>query len=273
MNFARFSILVALLYLLASCINDGNLYIPFKGTVKTYPLAISTNPSQYYGNVTFAELEDSSTLVRILFDSLKNLTHQPYPVAILEDNAVEGNQIVSYLNAIGENKQTSKTSVNELLGKSITFSQMVGLDGHIKVFNSDTIKVLYQTDIGQNALTKNSIVYNVSKRNGFLFSGNARFAERMNGETQVLFRLSGVVFGQKYKVYLMGGSVENPKQDTIAFLGNLLGNNSNFYFINIPKEKNGTILNYQELQKLDAHLTFNLNNNIVSSSNIGINAK
>lgn len=272
-NFFRLIVLSILFFACFSCKNDGNVYIPFQGGVETYPLTIQSNPSRIYGGVTFTELEDSLTLVNVLFDSLQNPIHQPYPVALLRNNFIDGSEIVAYLNPIEKDKVSSKLILSQIENQSIFFAQLLNYDGHIKVFSSDSLHVLYQTDIGQNALTNNAQVYHVQEQNGFLLSGNVNFAERKNGETQALLRLSNTVSGQEYKLFLFGGSIEQPTQDTIAFLGHFQANESNYYLINIPVEKNGTVLKYENLLKLDAHLAFMLKNNLVSAANIGINAK
>lgn len=273
MTFLRFCFALFISFAFLSCKNDGNLYIPFKGVVKTYPVSAAANPSLFYGNITFTELEDSSTLVRVVFDSLQNSKHLSYPVALVEDNFIDGGKVLAYFNPIAENRKTSKTTVRELSNQLTPFSQIVDLDAHVKVFSSDTTKVIYQADVGQNELTDTSKLYTIKGRNGFLLSGNAKFTKRKNGETQVFLRLSNVVLGQKYKVSLVKGSEESPVKDTIAVLGQIEGQNSNFYFINIPNKINGTILNYDSLEKIDAHLTFTLNDKLVASANVGLNSK
>lgn len=273
MNFLRFFIFVVVSFVYLSCQNGGNVYLPFKGESESYSLSVEANPSQIYGAVTFTELEDRSALVNVLFDSLQSPAHSAYPVALFRGNLIDGGNVVAYLNPIEENKFSSKSVLSEVGIRGIDYMKLVDYNGHVNIFNSDTTKVLYRTDIGQNALLENKKRYIIESQNDFLFSGNAELTKRKNGDTQVLLRLSNVVFGQNYDVVLVGGSIEKSKKDTLASLGKIRGSNSNFYLINIPSEKDGMVLSYDKLLQIDAHLEFVLENNLVAAANIGTNSK
>ena len=146
---------------------------------------------------TFAQRHHGTTLLTIDLDGTTD--GNEHPAHIHMNTAAEGGGIVISLNAINGVTGQSKTSVMEKDDMTaITYDDMVEFNGYINVHNSasDLGTLVAQGDIGQNALTGESVQYTLNSVSDPAISGTAKFEERNNGTTLVTIDLDGTTDGK-----------------------------------------------------------------------------
>ncbi len=164
------------------------------GDMMTYALDERSN-SGVSGTATFYERLNNETLV--VLELAGTPSDGEHPSHIHMNTAAEGGGIVVSLNSVDGATGLSKTNVTMLDeaagGTAVTYSDLIAYDGYINVhLSADQLGVVVaQGDIGQNALTGESVTYPLDERSSSGVSGEAIFYERMNGESLVELSLTG----------------------------------------------------------------------------------
>lgn len=127
------------------------------------------------GTATFKERVNGTTLVTLMLEGTS--PGGMHPADIRENDAAMGGEIVRTLNPVNGTTGMSMTQVETLGdGTSITYTELLEFDGHIKVYLSETETdvIVAQGDIGSNSGALPVINYNVTNNGevAYIFNGN-----------------------------------------------------------------------------------------------------
>ena len=152
------------------------------------------------GTAKFTETSSTVTTIDITLTGAPAGTH---PAVLCTGSAIEGGAVVVTLNPVDATGKSS-TEVN-----TMTYTQLVGYDGFIKVVKSSTEPniILAQGDIGGNVITSTNVTYTLDTIASFGVSGTALFEKRVNGTTLVTLSLSGTIAGDTYPATINLGSI------------------------------------------------------------------
>ncbi|MBE7638954.1 hypothetical protein GUB10_01300 [Salegentibacter sp. BLCTC] len=265
----------------ASCDSDDDgVDIPFEGETKEYTLN-TIGDSGVSGTVTFNENEDGSTTVE--FDLEGTEEGNLHPAHIHMGTAVEGGEIAVTFEPIDGATGMSTTEVSSLDDEtSITYEELVAYDGYINVHLSqdDLPTIVAQTDIGGNALTGESVSYDLNEMDIAGVSGVAVFEERENGETLATLDLDGTTEGGSHPAHIHVGSVEDAP-GAIAITFNPVNGATGMSMTNIAmtdgtEEEEGEAITYEDLLTYNGYINVHASaddlETLAAQGNMGANA-
>ena len=279
----KFGVLLFAFLGLVSCSDDddANVDPPFEGQSKSYDLT-EVGESGVSGTATFDENEDGSVTITLDLDGTsEGVMH---PAHIHFNSAAEGGEIALSLEPVDGDTGISETTVEMLDDKEteISFEDLMDFDGYINVHASadDLETLVAQTDIGGNALTGESVSYDLAEVDVEGVSGTATFYERENGETLVELDLEGTTEGNSHPAHIHMGSVEDAPGDIAITLTSVDGA-SGMSFTNVAMtdgtdDEEETAVSYEDLIAYDGYINVHASADnlatLAAQGNIGANA-
>ena len=217
-----------------------------------YPLNSVSNPT-VSGTATFEERINGTTLVTIALDG--TIDGNEHPAHIHMNTAAEGGGIVIGLNTVNGATGISKTSVKVKDDMTaITYDDMVEFNGYINVHNSasDLGTLVAQGDIGQNALTGESVQYTLNSATDPAISGTATFAERSNGTTLVTIALVGTTNGNEHPAHIHMNSATEGGGIVISL--NVVDGGTGISKTSVKELDDMTEISYDEMINFDGYI-------------------
>ncbi len=241
------------------------------GRMTTYPLG-QFNGSGVSGTATFKELTNQTTLIEVALSGTP--AGGDHPMHIHANTALQTGSIVIALTNVNGDTGNSMTYVSALNdGTAITYDELLDFNGYINVHlsPSNLSTVVSQGDIGQNAFTGNSVVYNLAEVGGSGVNGTATFAERNNGTTLVTLALTGTPTDGDHPAHIHNGSVSAPGGIAIS-LTNVNGN-TGISRTQVSAKNDATAITYSELITyagyINVHLSQSELSTVVANGNVG----
>lgn len=249
------------------------------GESVAYPLN-ELNSSGVSGTATFYERLNNETLVVL------DLTGTPadgmHPAHIHDNTAAEGGGIAISLNTVDGATGMSRTNVTMLDeaagGTVVTFDDLIAYDGYINVHlsASELETVVAQGDIGQNALTGESVSYVLNELNGSGVSGTATFYERLNNETLVVLELTGTPPTGMHPAHIHDNSAA--EGGGIAISLSIVDGATGLSRTNVTmldEAAGGTAVTYNDLLGYNGHINVHLSESeletVVAQGDVGAN--
>ena len=230
------------------------------------------------GTATFYERINNETLV--VLDLEGTPAEGVHPAHIHVNTAAEGGGIAVSLNEVDGASGLSKTNVTRLDesagGGILTYENLIGFDGYINVHLSadELATVVAQGDIGQNALTGNSVSYELGERGNSGVAGTATFYERLNEETLVEISLTGTPADGNHPAHIHFNSFAEGGNIAVS-LTNVDGA-TGMSRTNVTMQDGGEGLTYSELIAFDGYINVHLSASelgiVVAQGDIGQNA-
>lgn len=204
------------------------------------------------GTVTFTETTSEVTTIVIEMTGGDAVSH---PAHIHVNSAVEGGSVAISLNPVVNGRST--TEVTKLDNNAaISYAQLVGFDGYLNVHqsNSDLNTIVGQTDIGGNALTVNSIVYQLAEFGVSGVSGTAKFQQRRNGHALVTIALNGTIVDGIHPAVIHIGSVATVGGGPAVKILNPVDGTTGMSYSNLKALDDSTPISYDNLLVYDGYL-------------------
>ena len=243
------------------------------GEMMTYDLASVADPS-ISGTATFYQRMNDETLVTIMLEGTPE--GGSHPSHIHMNTAAEGGDIAISLGNVNGTDGMSKTNVSMLDdGTAITYAEMIDFDGYINVhLSSDNLATLVaQGDIGQNALTGESVSFALAEKDEAGISGMITFYERMNDETLAVIELMGVTVGD-HPSHIHAGSVDTAPGDILISLSDV--DAEGIGKTNITMDDAGTAMTYNDIITVDGYVNVHASiddlGTLIAQGNVGSNA-
>ena len=259
---------LSLVLILGSCNNDddSNTITVIENTL--FDLA-SVSDEDVSGLINFSKISDSETFIEV---QLSESVAGNHPLAIYNDNAVDGTSVVLTLNPIDSSGFSSTLVTGLDNGTTMTYEDFLAYDGHVKVkVSEDDSTLIVRGDIGVNALTGVSRTYPLESNSDPSISGLIIFAQRQNDETLAVIQLNGTTSGSHPAgIYMNDVSASGP----IAISLNDVDGGSGEGRTNISEEDNSTPITFSELTNYDGHVLVQLSatdTSIIAQGNIGNN--
>lgn len=242
----------------------------FTGESQTYELHESAD-SGISGIVVFEEMTDGSTFITIDLNGTESGAN--YPAHIHANTVAEGGGVDIPLTNVDGNTGMSETEVSSLNDTPITYQELIAYDGHVNVHNPDDTSIIFaEGDIGGNALTGESITYELQEASDSGISGQVRFEERNDGNTLSTIELTGTADGLEYAAHIHYNSIADG--GGIAFPYNNVDGNTGVSVTNIRAEQTDDDLSYSTLLEFDGHVNVHDPDDLsilVAQGNIGAN--
>ncbi len=240
----------------------------FTGNSETYDLE-ERSGSGVSGSVHFRERLNGETLVVV------ELTGTPadgdHPAHIHANTAAEGGGIVVSLENIDGSTGLSRTNITQTDdGTALTYADLIDFDGYVNVHlsPSELGTTVAQGDIGQNALTGESVSYAM----GGSATGTAVFYERNNGETLVVLSLADYAFTGDHPSHIHAGSIASPGSIAISLSA---VNAEGISRTSVSALDDETAISYEELLVYDGYINVHLSEadlaTLISQGDIGSN--
>jgi hypothetical protein len=280
MNYTR-QLLGGLFILLFSglffaCNDDDEPMMPMPnptGNATTYQLGPVSNPS-ISGTAEFVENDDNTVTINLQLSGTS--TGGMHPAHIHFNTAAEGGDIALSLGMVDGSTGMASVTVDALDdGTPISYSGLLNFDGYINVHNSmqDLGTLLAQGDIGQNALTGESKVYQLGSVDVDGIMGTATFRERENGEALAQIMLENTPDGGMHPAHIhLNTAAEG---GAIAFSFNPVDGTSGMSMTNVAELDNGDSFGYSDILGFDGYINVHLSMDdlatIVAQGDIGQN--
>lgn len=263
---------------ISSCDNDDDNNISVvprpTGNKIVYDLAPVSNP-QIVGTATVIELDDNSLTVELNLNN--TVTGVIHPAYIHFNTAVEGGNPAITLGTVdGAIGSSTINFSHQDNGSPITYQQFLDFNGHINVNQIakglETISA--QVDIGQNALSGESVDYNLFAINDQRIIGTATLEERLNGTSLVTLMLEGSPAGGEHPAFFL----ENDAATGGDFIYSLnpVDGNTGMSKTQVATLDGETPISYTELLTFNGHINVHLSaaqlNVIVAQGDFGSNS-
>lgn len=226
------------------------------------------------GIATFTRRRNDEILVTL---SLNNTQEgNIHPAHIHNNTAAEGGGIAIDLASVDGSTGMSLTNVTELNdGTAISYDELISMDGYINVHLSESQlqTIVSQGDVGQNALTGNSVTYEISGIGGSGVSGEVSFYERKNETTLVEISLTGTTDSGLHPAHIHENDVETGGGIIIGLTP--VNGTTGKSLTQVEEMDDNTPISYDELTNINGHV--NIHNSmedlsVVASGNVGDNA-
>ncbi|GJM61214.1 CHRD domain-containing protein [Persicobacter diffluens] len=155
------------------------------------------------GDATFYERKGGHSLVVISLEGTP--AGGEHPAHIHLNTAAEGGGIYFTFNPVNGDTGSSQTTIRASdAEESISYEELLDFDGYINVhLSAEALEtIVAQGDIGQNALTGESVEYTLNSVAVESISGTAIFSERENGLTLVQIQLEGTPEGGEHPAHI-----------------------------------------------------------------------
>jgi hypothetical protein len=226
------------------------------------------------GSATLFQRKNGNTLAVIELEGTPE--GGAHPAHIHRNTAAEGGGIRITLDNVDGTTGLSETNIRQFNdGTAVTYSDLLEYDGYINVHlsSADLGTIVAQGDIGQNALTGASVVYDLGAVNDSGVMGSATFFERLNGTTLVVLDLEGTPEGGDHPAHIHFNSAEESGPIAIS-LTNVNGD-TGMSRTQVEETDNNIGITYAELLEFDGYINVHLSpdnlGTIVAQGNIGSN--
>ena len=225
-----------------------------------YPLD-SVDVAGISGTATFEQRKGKSTLVTIALDGTPETG--VHPAHIHANTAAEGGDIVIPLTNVDGATGMSMTNIDVFFfgegTDSLKYSDLIDYNGYINVHQSETQlgTIVAQGDIGQNALTGETVTYALDSVAVPTIKGTATFSQRNNGNTLVEIMLEGTSDGDVHPAYILpstaaeGGEGEIEIAITLDSIDGTTGMSST----SVSQFDDGTDVSYEQLVDYDGFVS------------------
>ncbi len=244
------------------------------GTSEEYPINAKTDPN-IFGTATFSERVNGETLVVVTLEGTD--AAGDHPMHIHANTAAEGGGILVSLTNVNGETGVSATSVAALNDDTaITYAELIEFNGYINVhLSSDDLGTLIgQGDIGQNALTENSVEYPLNSKSNPNISGTATFSQRNNGSTLITVQLEGTSEGGDHPTHIHANDAATGGGILIS-LSNVNGATGTGA-TSVSMLNDGTAITYDELIVFNGYINVHLSDmdlgTLIAQGDIGANA-
>lgn len=236
------------------------------GDAKEYMLTPVADPA-VSGTATFAKRKNGNTLVTV---ALENTAEgASYPSHIHANTIAEGGNIIINLSNVDGTTGLARTNVRQLNdGTPVTYEQLLEFDGYLNVHGGGSFIV--QGDIGQNELTGDEEVYDVTPVAYPDVTGTATFAKRANGQTLVTVMLENTVGGESYSSHIHANTIA--EGGSIVINLNNVDGTTGMARTNVTQKNDGTSITYEELLEFNGYLNVHGGGSFVAQVDIGQNA-
>ncbi|GLB48441.1 CHRD domain-containing protein [Neptunitalea lumnitzerae] len=260
---------------LATLIAQGDIgQNELTGMSETYPLNAVAEAS-ISGEVSFYERVNGETLVKAML--MNTPTDGMHPGHIHYNTAAEGGGIAISLTTLDGNTGMSATNVSMTDdGTMVTYDDMIDFDGYVNFHLSadDLATLVGQGDIGQNALTGESMTYDLGAVADPNISGTATFYERNNGETLINVMLMNTPSGGMHPGHIHFNTAA--EGGGIAVTLTTVDGTTGMSATNVGMLDDGTMVTYDDLVDFDGYINIHLSANdlatLVAQGDIGQNA-
>ena len=243
------------------------------GNSRIYNLGPIADPT-ISGTITFTEFDDNS--IRAVIDLQNTPSGGVHPAHIHFNTAIESGGIAISLTPVDGNNGMSTTTFSSLDdGTSISYNQLLNFNGYVNVHLSATElpTIVAQGDIGQNELTGNIQSYSLDTADVPGISGEAEFAERVNGSTLVTITLNGTPAGGSHPAHIHQNDAATGG-DIIVGLSPVDGD-TGISKTQVTQLVGGAPVSYSDFADIDAYINVHLSDadlaTIVAQGNIGSN--
>ena len=229
------------------------------------------------GTVMFEERMNGEALATIMLDGTP--AGGMHPAHIHMNTAAESGAIAFTFNPVNGDTGMSMTNVSELDDEETAFmySDIMDYDGYVNVHLSanDLGTIVAQGDIGQNALTGESLTYTLNEVDIAGVSGTVMFEERMNGEALATIMLDGTPAGGEHPAHIHMGAVGD--SGAIAFSFNPVDGDSGMSMTNVSEFDGDTAFMYSDIIDYDGYVNVHASATdlatLAAQGNIGANAQ
>lgn len=230
------------------------------------------------GTATFEQRKNNETLVTIALEGTP--AEGVHPAHIHANTAAEGGEIVIPLTNVDGATGMSMTNIGAfVLGEdtdSLTYSRLIDYDGYINVHQSETQLdvIVAQGDIGQNALTGESVTYALDSVANSPVKGTATFSQRNNGNTLVEIMLEGTTDGEVHPAYILSNTAAGNGSEIAITLDSIDGT-TGMSSTSVSQFDDGTEVSYEQLIDYDGFISVvasPINSTAVALGDIGQNA-
>jgi hypothetical protein len=246
------------------------------GTEISYDLE-ERNNSTVSGTITFFERRSGESLAQIILSNTTPGAMHPAHLHIGTAAQEDAGLKAVILKPVDGNTGISETHIDRLDaalgGTPLSYDDLLVFDGYINIHTSMAdLTLLAQTDIGENALTGNSVSYALDNIPGV--TGTAIVHERINGEALVVLSITGTPVTGDHPAHIHGGSVAagpGPVEITLSDV-----NSFGFSRTSVEQTDAGSALTYADLIAYDGYVNVHESTSslavIIAQGDIGSNA-
>ena len=266
------AILICVLVIFVDCKKDDNSPPMPTGRTKSYAI-ISTDLSNIEGTVEFVENDNSSTTINFTLQNTSASVNNP--IYLRRKTAFQGGDIAVVVGNLDGSTGKSSFNISKLAdGQGLTYDQLLVFDGYfaIELNDDNSGKLAASSHIGPNELTGNKVTYAMSFTEDFSYSGQATFAERVNGSSSLLVSLLASNANATYPSHIHSNEVESDN-DILLILSPVESKFEGHGFSEIS-ELDGSTVMYNDLLELNASIDihdFNDSTKVIASGGIGSN--
>ena len=259
---------------MVSCDDDDDMTgVELTGESTTYILEERSN-SGVSGTAVFEEVVDGSTKLTISLSGTS--AGNMHPSHIHNNSAAMGGGIAISLTDVDGETGVSETIIEALDdGTSITYDELILFDGYINVHLSeaDLGTVVAQGDIGNNALTGETVTYPLETRDVAGIAGEVTFEQRMSGFALATISLTGTPAGGEHPAHIHANSAS--EGGPIIFTFNPVDGDTGVSVTEVRTLDDGTALTYDDILVIDGYVNVHLSaselSTLVAQGNIGSN--
>ena len=206
------------------------------------------NASGVNGVLTFHERLSGETLARMVLenttDGLMHPAHIHVGTAAQEDTGLKA----VIMNPVNGASGISESHIARLDpgvgGTPISYEDLLAFDGYVNIHTTMAdLTLLAQTDIGQNALTGESVSFPVDNIPGV--TGTAIVNERVNGNALLVISLTGAPVTGGHPAFIRGGAVADGPGEIEITLSDV--NSFGFSRTSVTMDDAGDPLNYADI--------------------------
>lgn len=244
------------------------------GESVTYPLAERAVPG-IKGEAIFEQRQNGETLVTLSLEGTPE--GGMHPAHIHSNTAAQGGGIVVTFNPVNGSTGMSMTNVATTDdGTAITYDSLLNYNGYVNVHLSAEAlgTIVAQGDMGQNALTGESITYSLDSIANPDIKGEATFYQRNNGTTLVELMVEGTPSDGMHPAHIHANTAAEGGGIVISLT--TVNGATGISRTQVGAFDDGTTITYEELVAYDGYINVHLSaeelGTIVAQGDIGANA-
>ncbi|MCC5940679.1 MAG: hypothetical protein JJU37_03990 [Balneolaceae bacterium] len=244
---------VILLFAIAACSDSGTGSLPgdLTGESVEYELG-STTESNVNGKILFQERIDGFTRVIIELNGLDE--DEEYLVQVYTGTTLGEGELLIELDPIeGDSGESVQVIAADKEGETVTYEDLLELDAHIRVYTEDEPEtILARIDIGENALTGESISFVLDEVDGSGVHGEVELLERQNGTILAVIELNDNGQADDFVARLYEFS--NEEEGDLLFVFNSIDSESGISKTDITEFEDGSDITFDDLEEFEALL-------------------
>lgn len=243
------------------------------GESKTYDLK-EKDVAGISGKVIFEQRRNGFTKATIELDGTPN--GGMHPAHIHANSAAEGGSILVSFNPVNGSSGTSVTGIRQMdNGDAMDYEDILTINGYVNVHlsSAELSTIVAQGDIGSNELTGESSSYDLNTKDVAGIQGEVMFEQRVDGTILATIDLTGTPNGGMHPAHIHENSAAEGGPIIVSF--NPVDGNSGRSITTLRMMDDGSALNYQMIENLDAYVNVHLSaeelGTIVAQGDIGVN--